>query len=129
MKFLLDANVVIWLLTAKPRLSAKALAILEDDANELFVSRASLWEISAKTAAGRLNLPGNSVRFVLDQLDLMGIQILPITEEYILRTELLPRHHADPFDRILIAQALIEDLTILTADGDIAKYDVPVIWR
>ncbi len=129
MKLLLDANVLIWLLTDKPRLSAKALAVLEDDTHTLHVSRASLWEISAKIAAGRLDMPGNSVQFVLDQLELMGVEILPITDDYILRTEWLPRHHADPFDRILVAQALALGLTILTADRDIPRYDAPVIWK
>jgi PIN domain nuclease of toxin-antitoxin system len=129
MRVLLDANVVIWLVTDKPRLSPKALAILEDDDNELFVNRASLWEVSAKTSAGRLDLPGNSIRSVLDDLKLLDVTVLPITDDLILQTETLPWHHADPFDRIVVAQALAEGLTILTADREIPLYDAPVIWK
>jgi PIN domain nuclease of toxin-antitoxin system len=102
---------------------------MDDEQNELFVSRATLWELSAKMSRGGLPMPGNSIRYLLEQIDRLGITILLIEMMDILRTETLPLIHLDPFDRILIAQALERDLTILTKDKDIHQYDVPCIWK
>jgi PIN domain nuclease of toxin-antitoxin system len=73
-------------------------------------------------------MPGNSVKYLLDELTRTRTSILPITRAHILRTETLHHHHGDPFDRMIIAQALEENLTILTADADIPRYAAPVIW-
>jgi PIN domain nuclease of toxin-antitoxin system len=113
----------------RPRLTPRVLSLLSDEGNELFVSPASLWELSAKTARGRLPMPDSSIRFLLERIEQTGMITLPIETANILRTETLPHHHGDPFDRLIVAQALEEGLTILTSDSDISKYDAPVIWK
>ena len=89
---------------------------------------ASFWELAIKVAKGKVDLPGSSVLSLMKQADRIGIITLPITTAHILRTETLPHHHRDPFDRMIIAQAIDEQLTILTADAEFPKYSVPVIW-
>ena len=103
--------------------------MLEDNQNELFVSRVSVWELSIKVAKGKLTMPGSSVRSLLEQNAETGMTVLPIEDAHILRTETVPHHHRDPFDSILVAQALEGGLTILTSDSEISKYDAPVIWQ
>ena len=128
MRLLLDSNVFLWLLTNRAFLTRRTLALLEDDSNEMFVSSASLWELAIKVAKGKLILPGSSVASLYKQATLIGVTILPITTAHILRTETLPHHHRDPFDRMIVAQAIEENLTILTSDSEIPRYSVPVIW-
>ena len=113
----------------RTKLTPRTLQIVEDDQNELFVSRTSIWELSAKVAAGRLAMPGSTIQSLLDQIAVAGLIVLELEDRFILRTETLPYHHSDPFDRILIAQALEEDLTILTSDSEIPLYAAPVIWK
>jgi len=113
----------------RTKLTPRTLQIVEDDQNELFVSRTSIWELSAKVAAGRLAMPGSTIQSLLDQIAVAGLIVLELEDRFILRTETLPYHHSDPFDRILIAQALEEDLTILTSDSAIPLYAVAVIWK
>jgi PIN domain nuclease of toxin-antitoxin system len=113
----------------RSKLTSRALQVLEDDQNSLFVSRTSLWELSAAVAAGRLPMPGDSIQYIIDQIAKADTVILELEDRYILRTETLPYHHRDPFDRILIAQALEEGLTILSSDSKFPLYDAPVIWK
>jgi len=94
----------------------------------LFVSAASGWEIAIKAKLGRLQLPDEPQRFILEQLSLNAIQSLPIQMSHALHVFSLPDHHRDPFDRILISQAQLEGLPILTADPQISLYPVEVIW-
>jgi len=129
LRFLLDTNVLLWSIFERHKLTPRVRQIIDDDLNELFLSRTSLWEMSAKAATGRLPLVGRSIVFVLEQVERTGLNLLELEDRYILRTETLPQHHGDPFDRILVAQALEEGLTILSADSDIPKYDAPVIWK
>ena len=129
MRLLLDSNVLLWSLSERKRIAPRVRRMLEDGQNELFVSRASVWELSIKVAKGKLAMPGSSVRSLLEQIARTGMTVLPIEDAHILRTETLPHHHRDPFDRILVAQALEEGLTILSCDSEIPKYDAPVIWR
>jgi len=103
--------------------------MLEGSQHELFVSRVSVWELSIKVAKGRLQMPGSSIQYMMEQIERTGMTALPIEHAPILRTETLPHYHRDPFDSILVAQALEGGLTILTSDSDIPKYDAPVIWR
>ena len=129
MKFLLDGHTLYWLVF-KPELLPKRTAdALDDEQNELFVSRATLWEMSAKMSRGGLPIPGNSIRYLLEQIERLGIAILLIEMTDIVRTETLPLIHLDPFDRLLIAQALERDLTILTKDRHVHSYAVPCIWK
>ena len=129
MRLLLDSNVLLWLIFGRHLLTATARRLLEDDRNGLFVSRASVWELSIKVAKGKLPLPGGSIRYVVDQINILGIVVVPIETAHILLTETLPHFHGDPFDRMIVAQAIEEDMTILTADEKIPLYAARVIWR
>ncbi len=129
MRYLLDSNVLYWYITNRSRLTRRVERLLDDTGHELFVSTASLWELSIKIAKGKLIVPNSTILSFYEQVDRLGIAILPITRAHILRTETLPHHHGDPFDRMIIAQALEDRLTILTADADIPLYAAPVIWK
>jgi PIN domain nuclease of toxin-antitoxin system len=130
-KFLLDSQILLWAIFGTRRLTPRVRQVLEDDASELFVSVVSIWELAVKVGIGKLNLPGSSVRYVLEQLDHIGAAILPVEPAHILRLETLPQlpNHKDPWDRMLIAQAIEESMTILSADNKFPLYDVPVIWK
>jgi len=129
LKILLDSNVLVWMFLDPAKLTRKALQILEDDQNVFFASRTSFWELSATVAAGRLRMPGDSIQYLIDQVTKTAIVLLELDNRCILRTETLPYFHSDPFDRILIAQALENGLTILSSDLVLPRYDVPVVWR
>jgi PIN domain nuclease of toxin-antitoxin system len=129
LKLLLDSNVLYWSVFERYRLTPRVRELLEDETNQIYVSRASLWELSAKTARGRLPMPDSSIRFLIERIKHTGMITLPIETAHILRTETLPHHHGDPFDRMIVAQALEDGCTILTSDSDIPKYDAPVIWK
>lgn len=131
MKLLLDSNVTLWMLMDRRRLTSRALRLLEDGRNELFFSLASLWELAIKVAIGKLDLPGGSAESVLPELHKLGVTLLPIDQASILRTQTLPHFagHKDPFDRLLVAQALEFGLTILSSDRNLALYSAPVMWR
>ncbi len=129
MRLLLDSNVLLWLIFNRALLTPLGLQLLVDERNELFVSRASLWELSIKVAKGKLSMPGFSVRYLLDQIEKTGMTVIPIDDSHILRTETLPHHHGDPFDRMIVAQAMEEDLTILSSDRAIPLYAVTVLWK
>jgi PIN domain nuclease of toxin-antitoxin system len=130
-KLLLDANVLLWMLSDRQRLTKRARRLVEDDRNELFFSLASVWEVAIKIAKGKLIIPGGTAESLLPELQKLGVVVLPIDQLSIFRTQTLPQFgdHKDPFDRILVAQALELGLTILTADSDIPRYSVPVIWH
>lgn len=128
MKVLLDTHTFLWWITDHPKLPSRVREIIGDGNNELFVSAASGWEIAIKAKLGRLQLPDEPQRFILEQLSLNAIQSLPIQMSHALHVFSLPDHHRDPFDRILISQAQLEGLPILTADPQIALYPVEIIW-
>ena len=131
MRLLLDTNVVLWILSDPQRLTKRARRLVEDDRNDLFFSLASVWEVAIKIAKGKLTIPGGSAESLLPELQKLGVVLLPIDQPSILRTQTLPQFpdHKDPFDRILVAQAVELGLTILTADSDMQRYSVPVIWH
>lgn len=128
MRGLLDTHTFLWWITENSRLSANIYSIVGDGNNELYLSAASGWEIAIKAGLGRLQLPANPAKFIAEQVLINSIIVLPIQMSHALYVYNLPAHHNDPFDRMLIAQAKLEDLTILTADPLIAKYDVKIIW-
>ncbi len=129
MRALLDTQVFLWWNLDVPKLSRRAFDLIGHEANDVYVSVASAWEIGIKYAKGRLMLedaePGDWVpsRIALDSLQTLSIEL-----SHALRAGALPPIHRDPFDRLLIAQAQIEGLPILTSDPNIARYDVEVIW-
>jgi PIN domain nuclease of toxin-antitoxin system len=128
MKVLLDTHTFLWWITDSPRLSARAREVIRDSDNELFFSAASGWEIAIKAQLGRLQLPDDLEHFIVDQLSLNTILVLPIQLRHALHVYTLPQHHRDPFDRMLIAQSQVENLPILTTDSQIVQYDVETIW-
>ena len=128
-KYLLDTHVAIWaLLGNDEKLSAKAKDIITDRTVELSVSIASAWEIAIKISKSSKIESMNSVALFIDKLRENGIKILGITSEEVKIVESLPFIHNDPFDRVIIATAVSEDLTIITVDENIQKYDVKWEW-
>jgi PIN domain nuclease of toxin-antitoxin system len=125
---LLDAHAFIWWVLDLPGLSATCREIVGDGDNEILVSVASSYEIAYKTEQGLLELPEPPGSYIRDRLVVNGFGSLPIQLDHALRAATLPRIHGDPFDRILIAQAQLEGLPILTADPAIGRYDVETIW-
>ena len=127
MRFLLDTQVWLWTLTADERLGPKARTLIAAQKNEPLLSAASAWEIAMKFRIGRLALPSDPESFVAPRLLRDGIGTLAVEARHALRVASLPEIHRDPFDRLLVAQAQIEDLPIVTADPVIGRYDVTVI--
>jgi PIN domain nuclease of toxin-antitoxin system len=128
MKLLVDTCTFLWISSASPRLSKSAAAAFLDRNNERFLSTASAWEIGIKYAAGRLPLPERPDIFVPTIREASGIESLAIDEESALHVGKLPGLHGDPFDRMLIAQAIVHGMTILTPDPEIEQYAVRILW-
>ncbi|WP_341897732.1 type II toxin-antitoxin system VapC family toxin [Ferrovibrio terrae] len=123
MRLLLDTNAFLWALNDLDLLAPATRDMLADDANDLFVSVASLWEIGIKVATGKLTAGLDWE----DYLSRMGATLMPIQPEHAREVSRLPQLHGDPFDRILVAQARIENLVLVTRDRQLAEYDVAVI--
>jgi PIN domain nuclease of toxin-antitoxin system len=128
MTLLLDTHTLLWFLTNDSSLSARARAAIEDPANVSHVSAASLWEVAIKFALGKLKLPAPYADIFPGQLELNGFVLLPITPTHCATLLGLPFHHRDPFDRLLLAQAKAEGMTLVTDDGQFGPYGVPLIW-
>ena len=127
MRILLDTHCWLWFNSTPERFSARTRRLLEEPANELFLSVASVWEIGIKVALGKLQLPEPIDDYVTSRLSADGIVALPISLAHVLRAGRLPPLHRDPFDRMLVAQAQLEELRLLTADKVLAKYDVELL--
>jgi PIN domain nuclease of toxin-antitoxin system len=127
MRLLVDTQCWLWMAAAPERLSPQARALVESARNDVLVSAASAWEIAIKHALGKLRLPEPPARYVPSRLVALGATPLPVSIEHALAVSPLPAHHRDPFDRLLVAQAQIEDVPIVTADPVMARYDVAVI--
>lgn len=128
MRILLDTHAFLWWVTDDEQLSRRARRLLGDGKNEVFFSAASAWEISIKSSLGRVALPDDAERYVPKQLEQNAFEALPVRLQHALRVGALPDIHRDPFDRLLVAQALIEDLTLLSRDRHLASYSVRVVW-
>ncbi len=128
MRALLDTHTFLWWVTDDPQLSSLARAIIEDGGNELYLSAASAWEIAIKVQTGRLPLPVSPAEFVPQHMQASGFQPMPVQITHALRVYDLPPLHRDPFDRLLVAQALAEGLPIITADPLIRQYESEAIW-
>ena len=128
MKLLLDTQVWLWSLAEPERLNDRAQTLLADLHNQLYLSSASVWEISIKAGLGKLPLPEPPTTYVTSRMKSQGILALNITYSHALEVFSLPAHHRDPFDRMLIAQSLVEKLPILTADPLFKVYDVEIVW-
>ena len=122
-RLLLDTHVLIWAVENSPRLGADAREIITDPGNEVFVSAATIWEMAIKRALGKLSCPSD----VGDTVRRDGFTELPVTFHHAEQAGGLPRHHGDLFDRMLVAQAQAEGLTIVTEDPIIARYGVRTV--
>ena len=127
MRILLDTHVFLWMHGPKERLSAAAQSLLVDPENALYLSSASVWELAIKARLGKLTLPQPPDQFVIERLSSSQVTSLPMRHDHALRAADLPPHHRDPFDRMLVAQALLEDLVLMTGDSKIERYDVNVV--
>ncbi len=128
MRAIIDTHVFLWWDLDDVRLSDRARTVIRDGGNEIVVSTASIWEVAIKAAKGRLDLPDDVQAFVDGRLRRNRWLELPIDSRHAIRAAALPRLHGDPFDRVLIAQAQVESLPILTTDAVISQYDVETIW-
>lgn len=123
MTLLLDTHILLWWLADDPRLPERAATAIGDGGTQIVVSAATAWEIAIKKAAGRLQAPDD----LLDALTANDFDTLAITAAHVLTAGDLPAHHADPFDRMLIAQARTEGLTLVSVDGRFSEYDVNLL--
>lgn len=128
MRLLLDTHSFLWFITADPRLSPPAQQLLARGSNQLLLSLASVWEVAIKVSIGRLPLPAPLDPFVPEQLELNRIELLPITLEHTFEVARLPLHHRDPFDRLIIAQAIREGVPVVSADAAFDGYPVQRLW-
>jgi PIN domain nuclease of toxin-antitoxin system len=128
LKLLLDTCTFLWLATGDRALSVNARVVFEDEENDAFLSAVSAWEIAVKNLLGGLKLSEPVERFVPRYRSLHEIESLPLSEEMVLAVRTLPHVHRDPFDRMLVCQAITDDMTILTPDEHIRRYPVKTIW-
>ena len=127
-RFLLDTHTFLWWVTRDTRLPERVQVIIADPENDIFFSAVSAWEIAIKAQLGQMTLAGNPAELIPERVTANRFLTLPIEIHHALHVGGLPLLHRDPFDRLLIAQAQLEELTILTADPAIARYDVAVAW-
>lgn len=128
MKYLLDTGVWLWSVGDPARMPPATREVLGDRSQEIFLSAVTSWEVAIKAATGKLELPEPPTTYVPSRMVMQGLRPLPVSHQHALAVFRIPHHHRDPFDRLLMAQALVEDLTILTADREFKKYDVPILW-
>jgi PIN domain nuclease of toxin-antitoxin system len=128
MKYLLDTHAFLWFVMDDKRLSTEARFLIKDSKNEILFSAATAWEMAIKVRLNRLKIKGNLEPFIMEQLSANNIVPLSITVSHSLYTERLPQIHKDPFDRLIIAQSIVENLQLITKDQDIRKYNLKVVW-
>ena len=127
MSYLLDTHIFLWWVLNHPNLSRSIRATIADPTHDVYVSAASAWEMMIKSSIGKLTLPSSPERWIKEQLRLNAFLPLPISIEHALAVASLPPLHKDPFDRIIIAQANVEGLTLITDDAIIPQYAVKVL--
>ncbi len=128
MRILLDTQAFLWMLSGAADFSSKARKLVADPDNELFLSLASVWEIAIKSSIGKLKIAEPIATFIPAQMQANGIEQLDISFRHVARVAVLPFHHRDPFDRLLVCQAVEEGLVLLSADAVFDRYKVPRIW-
>jgi PIN domain nuclease of toxin-antitoxin system len=126
-RLLADTQAFLWFVAGDSRLSPRARRSLEDADAEWYVSAASVWEIAIKAGNGRLALPAATHDYLAEKVS-AGLKILSVDWPHAAAVEALPGHHRDPFDRLIVAQAQVERLTIVTSDPVFDRYGVPVLW-
>jgi PIN domain nuclease of toxin-antitoxin system len=128
MKLLLDTHSLLWFLDGDAALSPIAREVIEDTENELFLSVASLWELAIKISVGKLALGRPFGELIPEQLAAMGIVVVDVSLQHLTRVIELPWHHRDPFDRLIVAQALVDDLPVVGRDAALDAYGIQRIW-
>jgi PIN domain nuclease of toxin-antitoxin system len=128
MKYLLDTMVWLWSVGPVENIGGRGREILADGDAEIYLSSASCWEVAIKTQAGKYALPEPPTRYIPKRLAQQGIRALAISHAHALKVYDLALHHRDPFDRLIIAQAITEEMSVLTADRIFEKYPVHVVW-
>jgi PIN domain nuclease of toxin-antitoxin system len=128
MRYLLDTHAFLWFVTDDSRISPKAKSIIKDNHNEIYFSAASAWEMSIKSRLGRLTIEGELEPFIVQQLAENSFSPLSITISHSIYTSTLPEIHKDPFDRMIIAQSKVENMSLISKDKNIKKYKVPIVW-
>jgi PIN domain nuclease of toxin-antitoxin system len=126
-QFLLDTHALLWLIQGNSQLSNRARLVISDDTNQLYFSITSIWEIAIKLNIGKLKI-GHTIAELYTLLAQLKIEILPIAQSDLEQYLTLPLHHRDPFDRLLIAQAIERELVLLSADESFAAYSVQRLW-
>jgi PIN domain nuclease of toxin-antitoxin system len=127
MKYLLDTHTVLWFFDRVEKLSETALGAILESANKKYVNIVSAWELAIKISLGKLTFDGGVENF-FKNINENGFELLPIKEEHLKQVEILPLLHRDPFDRMLIASAVSENMSLITADTDIHQYNIPCVW-
>ena len=127
MRALLDTHTFLWAISGSAKLSRRAERMFIGP-SDLWLSVASIWEILIKAQIGKINLPAPTGAYLVKKLSENRIEALPVTLDHVLRVETLPMHHSDPFDRILIAQSIVEGLPVVTGDPKFESYPVQAIW-
>jgi PIN domain nuclease of toxin-antitoxin system len=128
MRYLLDTSIWLWSIGPVHKINQLGRDLLADGKEDFYLSAVSSWEISIKASSGKLPLPGPPASFIPRLLAEQGITPLPILHQHALAVYNLPKHHTDPFDRLLIAQAQTEEMVVLTSDRVFRRYTVPIVW-
>lgn len=128
MKLLLDSHAFIWIHEEPQKLSVKVVSEVINPANQIFLSVASIWEMQIKIMLGKFALSDSLKAVISEQQRANNLQLLPVNLSHALYIENLPLHHKDPFDRLLISQAIIENMTLVSADANFGKYQVNLLW-
>lgn len=128
MNYLIDTHALLWLLDDESAIPTSTVNQLKNPVNSLFISIASLWEISIKRSLGKLII-SRPTEVIVDELASLGIVVLSILPGHVIRVEALPFHHRDPFDRMIIAQALAEGYVVVSKDVNFPLYSVPLLWN
>ncbi len=128
MRLLLDTHTFLWWINNDSSLSEPARIAVSSQVNECYLSLASCWELAIKTSIGKLQLTKTVDRFIPEELAANDFQLLSIDFRHVAKVETLPFHHRDPFDRLLVAQALIEKMTIISADAVLSEYGIKRLW-
>ncbi len=128
MRVLLDTHAFLWWISESSKLSETAREVITDERNEVFFSVVSGWEIVIKAGMRKLELPDEPDKFVTEQLSRNDVEVLPIHLRHVFHVHALPDHHRDPFDRLLVAQANVEGLPLVSADPEISRYPVETVW-
>jgi len=128
MRLLIDTHTFLWFIMGNSKLSLKARALIEEEGNEKLLSTASLWEMAIKISLGKLSFAEPFSELIPQQIEINGIKLLNIGINHLSRLTSLPFHHRDPFDRLLVAQCIVERLPLASADSVFDDYPVERIW-